>query len=458
MDLGGACVRIGQKDHDFNNLFDTGLEYNAPSRGPWNIVHTGMLIPESHQIFACAAGCLRGVILTAAEMNAMERMSWISVQEEDMYDGTMEQDIFDGSVDIIEKMIKKPKAVLLFISCIHLFAGIDFMNVIERLNEKYKDICFIDCYMNPTMRKSGLTPDQLCRRQMYKPLIERALKKSMENTKKTDAGTVRAVNIIGNDRPTDESSELIKIIKSAGYVIRDISLCKSYDEFLEMSESNFNITYTPSARPAGDGLKRAIGQPDIYIPLSYGYKEIKNGYHKLAEKMNIMLPEDSFRDDEKKADEALNSLRKTVGNTPVVIDYTATPRPLGLARLLLEHGFNVKYVFADVFSDEEHDDFDFLREKVPDLLLCSTLNVKMRFVKSIDMADKEPNDGKILAIGQKAAYFAGTDNFVNIVQGGGMYGFDGIVRLAGLMDEAFRVKKDRRSIIQKKGLGCESCL
>ena len=78
---------------------------------------------------------------------------------------------------------------------------------------------------------------------------------------------------------------------------------------------------------------------------------------------------------------------------------------------------------------------------MPDLLLCSTLNVKMRFVKSIDMADKEPNDGKILAIGQKAAYFAGTDNFVNIVQGGGMYGFDGIVRLAGLMDEAFRVKR-----------------
>ena len=27
------------------------------------------------------------------------------------------------------------------------------MNVIERLNEKYKDICFIDCYMNPTMKK-----------------------------------------------------------------------------------------------------------------------------------------------------------------------------------------------------------------------------------------------------------------------------------------------------------------
>ena len=59
--------------------FESGLEYNPPTRGVWNIVHTGMLIPESRQIFVCAQGCLRGVILTAAEMNAMDRMSWVTV-------------------------------------------------------------------------------------------------------------------------------------------------------------------------------------------------------------------------------------------------------------------------------------------------------------------------------------------------------------------------------------------
>ena len=30
-------------------------------------------MPESHQIFVCAQACLRGVVLTAAEMNAMDR-------------------------------------------------------------------------------------------------------------------------------------------------------------------------------------------------------------------------------------------------------------------------------------------------------------------------------------------------------------------------------------------------
>ena len=50
--------------------FAQGLEYCSPARGTWNIAHTGMLIPEAHEIFVCAAGCLRGVVLTAAEMGA----------------------------------------------------------------------------------------------------------------------------------------------------------------------------------------------------------------------------------------------------------------------------------------------------------------------------------------------------------------------------------------------------
>ncbi|MBO5689928.1 MAG: hypothetical protein J6S73_08345, partial [Lentisphaeria bacterium] len=63
---------IAIRDALFPAPFASGLEYSPPARGMWNIVHTGMLIPESHQIFICARGCLRGVILTAAEMNAMD--------------------------------------------------------------------------------------------------------------------------------------------------------------------------------------------------------------------------------------------------------------------------------------------------------------------------------------------------------------------------------------------------
>lgn len=119
LDERGASVEI--KDASFPAPFVSGLEYAPPARGTWNIVHIGMLMPESHQIFVCAQACLRGVVLTAAEMNAMDRFSTIAVEDHNLLDGDMEELIIEGTTDILERMPKKPRAVLLFTSCVHHF-------------------------------------------------------------------------------------------------------------------------------------------------------------------------------------------------------------------------------------------------------------------------------------------------------------------------------------------------
>ena len=66
-------------------------------------------------------------------------------------------------------------------------------------------------------------------------------------------------------------------------------------------------------------------------------------------------------------------------------------------------------------------------------------------------------DRKTVAIGQKAAYFTGTEYFVNMIEGGGMYGFDGICRLAEMLEDAYMHPKETRNIIQIKGWGCGVC-
>jgi hypothetical protein len=147
----------------------------------------------------------------------------------------------------------------------------------------------------------------------------------------------------------------------------------------------------------------------------------------------------------------LEQARKIIGETPIAIDYTAVPRPLGLARLLLEHGFHVIRIYADSFLPEEEKDFEWLKVHAPWLMIYATIHVKMRVLP-------REYDEKVLAIGQKAAYFMGTPYFVNMVEGGGLYGFSGICRLAGWMEEAFRQEKDTETLIIRKGLGCESCI
>ena len=435
-DMTGAEIPI--RDAAFPAPFVSGLEYNAPARGPWNIVHTGMLIPESHQVFACAQGCLRGVILTAAEMLEMGRMSWISVDRNDLFDGSLERNIVDGTAEIVRKLPKKPRALLLFISCVHLFAGCDFEFMLNELRAMFPGIDFIDCYMNPTMRKSGLTPDQLMRRQLYAPFAP-------------CPADPKTVNLIGNDRPTDETSELAQLVKAAGWELRDITLCRDYEEYMRMAKSSLEITYLPTAKAAGDALEKRLGRKHLYLPLSYDFDEIERNLARLSDALGIAAPD--WSEAKRNALRALERAKEIIGDTPVEIDYTATPRHIGLAVLLAEHGFHVTRVYTDAMIEEERPAFERLRALAPDLILTATVHAKMRF------AGKGVHErGDVLAIGQKAAYFSGTKHFVNIVSGGGMYGFDGIARLADRMVEAATHEQDTETVIQYKGLGCRSCL
>ena len=201
----------------FPSPFHSGLEYASPARGTWNIVHTGMLIPEAHEIFVCAASCLRGVVLTAAEMGAAHRFSTVEIKENNLLDGDMEYHVIDGVSDIIEKLPKKPPVVLVYTSCVHHFAGCDLGMIYETLRDRFPDIAFVDCYMNPIMRKSGLTPDQLMRSRLYFPLKPRPIRK----------GTV---SIIGNDLPSNEDNDLMVLLKENGFKIHEITSCKTYEE------------------------------------------------------------------------------------------------------------------------------------------------------------------------------------------------------------------------------------
>lgn len=430
----GAVVKISEAA--WPAPFKEGLEYSSPARGTWNIVHTGMLIPESHQIFVCALGCLRGVVLTAAEMNAMDRYSSVIIREENVLDGTMEELMIGGVTDVLEKLPYKPRAVLLFISCQHFFLAYDQNQVFASLRERFPDIRFTDCYMIPTLRKSGLTPDQKMRVQLYSMLEDRPK-------------DPKRINLIGSNLSVCESSELVQMLEDGGYTFRSIHHCRTFEDYLAMAEASWNLFYEPVALMAAKDLEKRLGQPYLYLPFTFDDEELSGAYRNLTEMLQLPeLDEEPLR---KRKKEALLAARELIGDTPIAVDYTLTFRILSLTRLLLTYGFRVTEIYADAFLPEEKADFEWIREHYPQIRISSCTRPWMRF-------QEREREEKVLALGQKAAYFTGTDYFVNLVESGGLYGYDGVVRLAGLMQDAFLHKKDRKLVIQRKGLGCESCI
>ncbi len=460
-------------DASFPLPFSQGLEYSSPARGTWNIVHTGMLIPQSHQIFVCALGCLRGVVLTAAEMGALDRYSAIQVREENVLDGGMEELMISGVADILEKLPRRPKVILLFISCQHFFLAYDQERVFAALEKQFPDVHFLDCYMIPTLRKSGMTPDQRMRIQLYR------LWESLPVEKER-------VNLIGSNLSLPVECELVRMLQEAGCSPWDLQRCTSFGEYLDMARAPLNLVVEPAAILAAEDLQQRLGQAYLYLPAVFDFDGIEDNYTRLAQQLKIERP--TFFAEREAAIMAVRRAREKIGDTPIAVDYSFTFRILSFVRFLLTYGFRVKTIYADVFLPEEEGDFSWIREHYSEIVLLPTTQPEMRFFhgeikhktahdeKETSERDARPQwaecapsgagegqpvpvrSEKVLAIGQKAAYFEATDYFVNVAEGGGYYGYHGIVQIMALMEEAFSVKKDRKTLIQQKGYGCDSCL
>lgn len=449
----GAVITIGEAD--FPVPFPIGLEFNSPAHGNWNIVHTGMLMPEAIQIYVCADNCMRGVVLTAAEMNAADRFSFVTVEEENLLNGNLEDVTIEGVTDVLNKLEKKPKAVLLFTVCLHHFLGCDLDRVYEELGTRFPEIVFVRCFMDPIMQKHGLTPDQKLRKAMYDPLI----------TKEPDPLTV---TLVGSDFVLDESSDIKRLLRSTGHTLRELPACKTWAEYQQLGSAEIFVSCYPPAKYGAAMLTERLNRTHLYLPGCFDYGEIKEEIRNLIKELQAgWSREDTsntkcaditseeieafYQREITLCEDSINHAKSIIGGTPVVLDYLYHPRPLGLAKLLLEHGFHVTTVYLDSISPEEKPAFDWLKLHHPDLELRATIQTKMRVLP-------RGTEGKVLAIGQKAAWFSGSRNFVNMVQGGGLWGFDGIRGTMELMTEAFLEEKDPEDLIVRKGWGCESCI
>ena len=433
------------KEASFPVPFQPGLEFNSPAHGNWNIVHTGMLVPEAQQIYVCADNCMRGVVLTAAEMNAADRFSFVIVEEKDLLGGNLEDVTIEGVTDVLKRLDKKPKAVLLFTVCLHHFLGSDLDRIYGELEKRFPEIFFMRCFMDPIMQKTGPTPDQKLRLAMYDAVQDR----------KADP---KCVTVLGSDFALDEGSDICRILKKNEILLREIPTCETWEDYQNLGEGSLILNCYPAGKFGAEKQAERLGRPFLYLPGSFDYGEIQEQEEKLlgmlgqqnnrkTGKINGLDIEKEIRE----CEEALSHAHQIIGDTPIAVDYLFHPRPLGLTKLLLTHGFQVQSVFLDSISPEEKEVFFWLKENYPELKLISTVRPEMR-VRTRQQSEK------ILAIGQKAAWFTGSRNFVNMVQGGGLWGFDGIRHTAQLMVEAFHEEKDPEDLIVRKGWGCESCI
>jgi len=474
-----AAVKIA--DASFPVPFGHRLEFNAPVHGTWNIVHIGMLVPQCHQIYVCADNCMRGVVLTAAEMGADDRFSSVLLEEDDLYDQNLETITIEGVSDIIRRLPVRPRAVAVFLVCLHHFVGTDASYVYKTLEERFPDIDFIRGWMDPVMQKTGLTPEQKLKEAMYRPIRPLPVDPKL-------------VCVLGDNQALYPDSDLARLVAKAGGRVLQLhdwrahsrrigvlsgeegdtedehfAFCKNYDDFLGIGAAGLLITRSPSGVHGVTQLAKRLGRPFLYLPPVSGEEEIRRQIETLARTLEEIsagqanasadgisaIQADAAAIIQKgtlAASRALQHARSLIGDTEITVDYIGNTRTLNLTKRLVQSGFHVTRVYLDAVLPEEEADFRWLQENCPDLLLTATIHPGMRVLHAAE------NTGKMLAIGPKAAWFGGTAHFVNLVEFGGLWGNAGIIRLAQLMEDSFLHEKDTRTIIPRKGQGCKCVL
>ena len=417
--------------------FASKLEFNPPAHGTWNIVHIGMLVPEAHQIYVCALNCMRGVVLTAVEMGAQDRFSCVVLREEDITRGTVEKVTLDGIRDVLHKLDalgKLPPCVMVFPVCTHLFLGVPMARVYRQLEEEFPGVDFVRAFMDP-ISKRRLIPDKRLRKVMYDPLPASEPDPTL-------------VALLGSEFAPTLDCDLRALLRAGGKRLVSIHDCATYEEFLGLGRAATMLCTFPGGLWGAERTAERLGRRLLYVPGSFSYVTIEEQQRELCEMLGLPLPD--FASERARCEEELVATCEAVGNMPIAIDATVHPRPLELARLLLEHGMNVQEVYVDAVNPEEEDALTWLRTHAPELQLSSTMLPELRVAP-------RTRERTTLALGQRAAWFCGTDRFVNLVWGGGLWGFDGIRGMAHLMREAVSTPKDTRDIIPRKGLGCPSC-
>lgn len=410
------------------------LHYTSPAHGGWGVVRLGMLVPESYQLFVCPFACGRHGALGAIGHGLKDRLSYLYIDESDIVSGGYEDLIPEAVAELLDTLEKRPKVLMIFVSCLDDLLGTDHESILEVLREQHEDVRFTFCHMNPITLDTDNSPPVNIRRKMYGLLEPRESKKSQ-------------VNLIGNPVQIRPESELFGFLQALGVEqVNHIAQFETFEAYQHMAAAKWNLVVAPPAVKAAMDMKARLNIDFELVYTNYREEDILNTYkrlmEKLADKEEVKFDLEQYQ---RKARQAVREAREAVGDRPVFIDYTAVVFPFAAARALCEAGFYVAGIFAQTAQGAEKEHADWIHEHMPEIQVLNPI--------AHDIPTKIgtfPKDS--LAIGFEAAYITRARHVYGLVNNEGNFGFDGLVRLMEGIVHGVQREEDLETLIKNYGL------
>lgn len=315
------------------------LAYNSPGAEGFGVKRAGLSVPESVMLIVAPGCCGRNTSLISSMPEYKNRFFYLEMNEPDLVTGRHLNKIPDAIKEVLSFLKdsgkKVPKAVMICITCVDALLGTDMDRVCRKAEDaltggEFEGVKVRPCYMYALTRE-GRRPPMVHVRQTIYSLLE-----PMEKDP-------RSVNIIGGFAPL-EDTELITYLKSSGIRnIRQISTCRTYEEFLQMASSNFNIVIDPEARAAAEDMNKNLNIPYIELTRVYSTDKISSQYKALSSVAGL----DIIDSEEKaEADEAVARLKEAYPDLTFNVGECTNANAFELALSLVRMGFKVDEIYA----------------------------------------------------------------------------------------------------------------
>jgi hypothetical protein len=452
------------------------LHYCSPAHGGWGVVRVALLVPEAHLLFVCPPACGRHGAIAAIEQGYKKKISYLCINDNEIVLGGYEAEIERGVRELMSRIRPRPKALMIFMSCIDDLLGTDHTTAIQRMEAEHR-VPIRLARMNPISLDNKLPPGIRVQKTMYEFLDPPAQKD-------------RGVIILGAYRPPAPDSELAAALDLFGFgPIRHPEYCPDFESFRRMSGSAAALLLRPEGRAAAEDLQSRLDIPVRRTFMAFDKDTIMERYRDLfafLESLKVqgkggplsghlspsrhssfgppsapdLTPGDAPGVKSSATPQALSFLaaareraeareeqaRAVLGDSRLAIDSTATIAPFNLALALVKAGVNVHRIYANQLPEFEVPSLQELARLKGDIVVVNPNHARKYGPRPAEpLAD--------MAVGFEAGYAAAAPVTVPLAFDEQLFGFEGYTRvLDALIRAAGEGKSDLRRQVKEYGL------
>ncbi|MDR1586787.1 MAG: nitrogenase component 1, partial [Treponema sp.] len=422
------------------------LHYCSPAHGGWGVVRVALLVPEAQLLFVCPPACGRHGAIAAIEQGYKKKISYLCLNDNEIVLGCYEEEIKRGVREVMNRTRPRPKALMIFMSCIDDLLGTDHTAAIRQMEEE-QGVPIRLARMNPISLDNKLPPGIRVQKTMYEFL---------EPPAKKDRGII----ILGSYRPPEQDSELAGVLGLFGFgPIRHPEYCPDFESFRRTSQSAAALLLRPEGRAAAEDLRARLDIPCNNSFMAFDKDTVMERYRGLFDFLeNLEAPEkttgpgareeaETFLAAAKERAEAKEEqARSVLGGVRLAVDSTATIAPFNLALALVKAGVNVSRIYANQLPAFEKPSLPELARLKGDITVVNPNHARKHGPRPMTpLAD--------MAVGFEAGYAAAAPVTVPLAFDEQLFGFEGYGRvLDALIRAAGEGTSDLRRQVREYGL------